>query len=275
MGRRSLVVVVGAIFTLAPGGLLALSAGGGATGAATTTLSVFHRPLIATGVRNDTVTSTNWSGYAVAAPSEFTEVVGTWVQPTATCTSKLTNTYAAFWVGIDGYTSSSVEQLGTDSDCSRGTPTYYAWYEMYPASSVTLSSTSYPVKAGDTLTGTVSRTALSYTLALTDSVGGVTKWKFSQAETGSDANSSAEWIAEAPEICTIFVCRGASLTNFGTVTFSLSRAADGGTLAPISSFTSASGPHEITMTNTLGTVRAQPSALATGGEGFTDTWHHS
>ena len=29
---------------------------------------------------------------------------------------------SAFWVGLDGYTSTSVEQLGTDSDCDSGTP---------------------------------------------------------------------------------------------------------------------------------------------------------
>ena len=29
---------------------------------------------------------------------------------------------SAFWVGLDGYTSTSVEQLGTDSDCNSGTP---------------------------------------------------------------------------------------------------------------------------------------------------------
>ena len=41
--------------------------------------------------------------------------------------------YSSFWVGIDGYSSSSVEQLGTDSDCAGNTPDYYAWWEMYPA----------------------------------------------------------------------------------------------------------------------------------------------
>jgi len=32
----------------------------------------------------------------------------------------------------DTFNSTSVEQLGTDSDCDSGTPSYYAWYEMYP-----------------------------------------------------------------------------------------------------------------------------------------------
>ena len=45
-------------------------------------------------------------------------------------------TASAFWVGLDGYSSTSVEQLGTDSDCVSGKPSYYAWYEMYPNPSV-------------------------------------------------------------------------------------------------------------------------------------------
>lgn len=54
---------------------------------------------------------------------------------------------SAFWVGLDGSSSTSVEQLGRDSDCDSGTPSYYAWYEMYPNPSVTLPS-QYPVSPG-------------------------------------------------------------------------------------------------------------------------------
>ena len=48
----------------------------------------------------------------------FTDVKGSWTQPTATCTNK--TAYSSFWVGLDGYNSNSVEQIGTDSD-------YRAW----------------------------------------------------------------------------------------------------------------------------------------------------
>lgn len=233
---------------------------------------VFHGPINIIGLEHNTVTSTNWSGYAVESPSQFTEVTSTWVQPTAKC-SGFGDTYASFWVGLDGYASSSVEQLGTDSDCGFfGSPSYYAWYEMYPAASVEISTTQYPVKPGDTLTASVTRSGTSYTLAMKSSEG----WTFSTTQTGSDANSSAEWIAEAPDTCFLGIfCTNASLTNFGSVTFSGSEAAVGGALEPVSSFTTNSGPHEITMDSTTGTTRAQPSALSTNGEGFSDTWHHS
>jgi hypothetical protein len=51
-----------------------------------------------------------------------TAVHGSWLVPTATCDGRPQNSGASFWVGIDGYTSATVEQTRTDSDCSKGTP---------------------------------------------------------------------------------------------------------------------------------------------------------
>jgi hypothetical protein len=54
--------------------------------------------------------STNWAGYADTAGT-YTSVSASWTQPTATCSSG-GDQYAAFWIGLDGYTSSTVEQTG-------------------------------------------------------------------------------------------------------------------------------------------------------------------
>ena len=232
---------------------------------------VFHNPISIIGLEHNQVSSTNWSGYAVQSTSQFTEVTGSWVQPAATCSGS-GSTYAAFWVGLDGYSSSSVEQLGTDVDCHGSAPSYYAWYEMYPAASVDISTSSYPVKPGDTLTASVTRSSTSYTLSLQSSEG----WKFSTTQTGSDANASAEWVAEAPDICFLGIfCSNAHLSNFHAVAFSSAEAATGGALSPVSSFTDNSGPHDITMKTAGGVNRAVPSALSSTGEGFTDTWFHN
>ena len=56
---------------------------------------------------------------------------GSWIVPPVTCPSTPSQ-YSSFWVGIDGDNSNTVEQTGTDSDCSTGTPNYYAWFEFYP-----------------------------------------------------------------------------------------------------------------------------------------------
>src|ERR1700722_9808224 len=70
-----------------------------------------------------------WSGY-VACGSTYTSVTATWVQPQVSCT---TAGNVSFWVGLDGYGSSTVEQTGTSVSCATGTPQYYGWWEFYPA----------------------------------------------------------------------------------------------------------------------------------------------
>jgi len=59
--------------------------------------------------------STNWSGYA-ATTGTYTSVSASWTEPTGTCSG--TAKYSSFWVGLDGYSSSSVEQTGSEVDCS-------------------------------------------------------------------------------------------------------------------------------------------------------------
>jgi hypothetical protein len=228
------------------------------------------RPHIPSGSRNDVVTSTNWSGYATESASRFTYVTGTWTQPSVTCGSSHAQ-YSSFWAGIDGYSSNSVEQLGTDSDCTgKNRPSYYAWYEMYPANSVDISTSTYPVKPGDNMTASVSVSGTSFTLKLTDATQG---WTFTTTKSGSGlSQSSAELIAESPEICSSS-CSLAQLADFGTVSFSNAEAAvSGGAAQPFSAFTYDSGPHEIVMDTNNGTVRAQPSSLASNT--FSVTWKH-
>jgi Peptidase A4 family len=218
-------------------------------------------------IRSDgTASSTNWSGYAVTGSNgKFTDAKGTWVEPTATC-GRRTTAYSSFWVGIDGYSSNSVEQLGTDSDCSRGHPTYYGWWEMYPNPSVQLSTSAYPVSPGDTLTAEVHYNGNStYTLSMSSSRG----WTFTTTQSGSFNNSSAEWIAEAPSSCNV-TCSVLPLANFGTMNFSNSTA-NGATIGSYGS----SVWVDITMVTSGGTVKAQPSALNGSGNGFSDTWQHS
>ena len=74
-------------------------------------------------------TSTNWSGYA-ATTGTYTSVSASWTEPTGTCSGSAK--YSSFWVGLDGYNSNSVEQTGSEVDCSGSRAVYYAWYEMYP-----------------------------------------------------------------------------------------------------------------------------------------------
>jgi hypothetical protein len=82
-----------------------------------------HKPMKFHRVRSDgTVESENWSGYAVTG-SGFTKAQGSWNVSTVDC-SATPNTYAAFWAGIDGYSSDTVDQTGTIGYCSGSTARY-------------------------------------------------------------------------------------------------------------------------------------------------------
>jgi hypothetical protein len=75
---------------------------------------------------NDAVASGNWSGYAsTGASGADTSVSSSWVQPSVTCTAQ--DTYSSFWVGLDGYNDSALEQTGTEADCINEQAQYGAW----------------------------------------------------------------------------------------------------------------------------------------------------
>jgi hypothetical protein len=223
-----------------------------------------HRPFARFGVSRATAYSTNWSGYAAQATT-FTDVQGSWTQPSVACTTR-GRKYSSFWVGLDGYNSNSVEQIGTDSDCaSKNRPVYYAWYEMYPAGSVSVQAT---VAAGDHLSAEVSASGTTFTLSLTNHTRG---WTFTKSLSSSTAvKSSAEWVAEAPSSCFVS-CSVLPLANFGTMSFTAASATGTSTTGAISAFNN----DKVVMVTNGGKVKAMPSALNSGGDSFSDAWYHS
>jgi hypothetical protein len=158
------------------------------------------------------VTSANWAGYAATGSNgAFTSVASDWTQPSLTCKSG--DQYSAFWAGLDGYSDSSVEQIGTAADCVGKTAEYYAWYELYPAAAVTFSNA---VEPGDQFTVSVSYTGTNeYALKISDTTQG---WSHTVNKSLAGAErSSAEIIVEAP-------CCGSGgdplpLAHFGSITF--------------------------------------------------------
>lgn len=226
--------------------------------------STYHGPRIK--LKNGT--STNWSGYAALTnltnPQNLavSDVKGTWTVPTVSCAGVSGNTYSSAWVGIDGYSSNSVEQLGTEHDCSNGQAVYSAWYEMYPKPAYRVN---LPVQAGDVMTGEVRYIGNGqFTLSLQNTT---TKKSFSTTQRSNKAQrQSAEWIVEAPWSGGVL-----PLANFGTLSFTNSYAnilSSG--LVPIGSL----AYEKIDMANADGTVKAITSAL-TNGTDFSVTWNHN
>lgn len=191
----------------------------------------------------------NWGGYA-ATGSGFTSVAATWTEPSAKCNS--TNDLYAPWVGIDGYGSSTVEQTGVATDCSSGSPVDQAWYEMYPANPVYLSSSSYPVRAGDVIHASVTYAGSSkYTLKLNDATRG---WTYTTTKSLSSSRASAEVIIESPT---------GAYPNFGTLQFT------GATI----NGTSLGSHNPTALDPSNGVYEAHTSAIS-GGTSFTDTYEH-
>ena len=202
--------------------------------------------------------STNWSGYA-GTTGTYTSVSASWTQPTGKCSRG--DQYAAFWVGLDGYNSNSVEQTGSDVDCIGRTAHYYAWYEMYPNPSVTYSNT---VRAGDHFNASVTYEGNnSYSLFIADTTQG---WSHTTVQSLSGApRSSAEVIVEAP--CCTFSGGILPLTDFGTMSFT-------GSDANGSAIGNAGGVTEIIMVDNAGRDKDSISSLS-GGTSLSATWLRS
>ncbi len=247
--------------------------------------------------------SSNWSGYAVnGSAGSVTSASGSWIVPTVR--GGTGTAYAAFWTGIDGFGSSTVEQIGTLSESSatfgfrsgsKTTTAYYAWYKFYPSESIiaittatTPSGASAAVKPGDIVFAEVTYvTGDTFVLTITDKTEG---WTFTTTGSQSGATeSSAEWIAEAPSSST-----GAlPLANFGKVYFGndytstalTCYATVNGVTGSIGSFLHGSSVgrsnevQSITMATQMGFGRytiivpeATPSALSSDGTSFSITW---
>lgn len=237
-------------------------------------------------------TSANWSGYVVGSSSgsqNFSNVSGSWIQPTAKCGSSDSGSYSAFWIGLGGSGQSQTEALeqdGTEVDCAAdGTPSYFAWYELVPAAPVKVDLAIHPA---DHISSKVSVSGQQVTMYLADETTGQSFTKTLQMPNTPDT-TSAEWIAEAPSTCgqSASDCTPLPLTDFGKMQFFNADATstDGhtGTISDpewnaaavsLSPGEAADGGFgaQFASTSSDSTAGATPSGLSSDGSSFTVTW---
>ncbi len=233
------------------------------------------RPPVYDPIRNVTVSyNTIWAGYAVTG-TDFTYVQGSWIVAAVDCT-KTPKTDSSEWVGIDGWSSNTVEQIGTDADCNGDTPYYYVWYEFYPLNTIAITDVS--IAAGDKFSASVTYEGNNeYLVAITNET---TRQSFSKEVefTGADGSgvpmrNSAEWIEEMD---------GARLSDFDVDSFGAlytgvnsgtDEATDSSISGPITDFGSAVQESISTRNGTdKSKDTAVPSALASDGASFKVTW---
>ncbi len=220
-------------------------------------------------VRNANGASTNWSGYIAAstlvAPpvGSVSDVKGTWVVPTVTGVGNAA-AYSAAWVGIDGFSDTTVEQIGTASDWTKRGPSYYAWIEMYPQGSYLING--FPVRPGDTISAEVQYAGNNvFTLNMTNVTRRI---RFSMnMHSPSAKRESAEWIMEAPSSKTVLPLADFHAINFSGCTATVS-GQTGGINDPLWE------NDVINMETASGVMKAQTSVLSANGENFSVSWEH-
>lgn len=209
--------------------------------------------------------STNWSGYAVNGSIGLVyDVQASMKVPHFTCPTS--GAAAAFWVGIDGRGSSTVEQVGVIADCTLGHSGFYTFWEWYPTRAYTRGGAS--ARENDTLNLEVKFDGNEFIGTINDATQG---WTYTDTNTTivpSAQRLSAEWIAEAP------LTNGAivPLANFGRVFFSNCRATIGSRTGSLDSFPLT----QITMIDTSKMAKADPILPVVGdGASFSVWWIRS
>ena len=199
------------------------------------------------------VQSVNWSGYADSetGSNTVTDASASWIIPAVQCLPRPYQNQDAFladWVGIDGFTDGTVEQLGTATQCYEGVEFYYVWYEMFPAGTVeegTLACINNNVNCpqpGDRVTASVTVTPAGatndYQLTLVDHTR--PQESFSVAQTCDPTvctDSSAEWIVERPAFSLPFGFQILPLGLFGRSLFTSADVVSGGRASSSGGFT--------------------------------------
>ena len=225
-----------------------------------------------------------WTRVASAIPSATYKALGRSLTVTG---KKQSTTYSSTWVGLDGYDTGTVEQIGTEQDWTGGGQQNYVWFEMYPSGAYEIEG--FPVDPGDSISAQVQYVGQNNVLvgrgksnvrggrgrSVEESVFQLTiknttknvsfSVPTSYTTVTSAARASAEWVAEAPTSWEIL-----PLADFGTVSFSGCNATSTGSSGkPEAVSFWPSDP--LTMIDPAG-GQATPSSLLDKGTVFSVSW---
>jgi hypothetical protein len=215
------------------------------------------------------VQSVNWSGFADAESSttqRVTYVSGHWTLPAVRCPTRPyqnSDAFIADWVGLDGVTNGTVEQLGSAAQCFEGVTYYYIWYEMYPNATVQEGTTACIndnvdcPQPGDQISASVKVTPGSsgnnnYTLTMHDYTTAGNNFSVTQSCAATTClDSSGEWVVERPATLASFGIQILPLADYRFTTFERGDLVAGGRYSSIAGFNG--GPvYDVGMTDDTG-----------------------
>ncbi len=213
----------------------------------------------------------NWSGYAQsAATGTFRSVADTWTVPTVN-TGFAGDQYSSDWVGIGGFSESTLVQAGTEADNIGGTAFYRAWTEILPEAENPLPMT---IKAGNKITTTVEEKKPGVWIMTVDDK--TTKTKESRTvEYSGSSHASVEAVHERP--CVRAPCNSnedlANLAQTTNVTFNPGKYGTAVGKAPktvLMSPAAGATVYQMFMYNNTATEKiASPSEPDSDNDGFT------
>jgi hypothetical protein len=220
-----------------------------------------------------TLDSTDWSGYVAAGNKgvSIRYLTADFNVPSLNCAASPVGTEGTGvgqWIGFDGFSTQTLEQVGVGASCVSGAPEYYAWYDMAPSPAVAYDG---PINPGDAITASVYYNVSNgeYTLYLEDDTAGAGINANATCPSGSVCHSaSAEVITE---VTGEGPSQGGDLADFAmeNITDTGLTSHDGyhGSLAASKLWSS----NQMVMVDSSFVTMAQPSALY-GGLAFSDAW---
>ena len=188
----------------------------------------------------------NWAGYVLpggVVGGNYTSAQGTWTVPTVSWVNYPNDPRgrtiiedSSTWIGIGGLGESVLIQLGTDqavvhdSTTQKDVASYTVWYELYPASPVSIDATRFTIQPGDTITASLQCVgackaggATTWIMSMMDQ----TRWKTPftiQVQNPHTVLATAEWIMEdngayCGASCALVLASSSYLPNYQKVTF--------------------------------------------------------
>jgi Peptidase A4 family len=209
----------------------------------------------------------HWSGYIISLDLQnksegVSSISGTWTVPEIAYSEN--NTYSSVWVGVGGYGEKTLIQAGTEQHCENGRISYFAWYELLPAS-ITTEGINLDIQPGDRVTTSitlVNEEKGSWLITIVDE----TEGRFFQitVDYPQSTRKTAEWIVERPTVNG----KISTLADFNQVTLTDCTTTINGVTGSIQNFTFT----KAVMVGSLDNDLVQTSTLGSDGSSFTVTY---